>query len=297
MKNTSKTIIFFGTDDFSLVVLKGLIESGYNIAAVVTKPDSKSGRGQRLKMPSVKMIALKNGIAVWQPDKISDINETIIGLEKKATGVLASFGKIIPESTINLFNPGIVNIHPSLLPKYRGPIPIESAILNGDKQTGISIMQLTPDMDAGPIYIQTKYNLTGDETSPELYQILAKLGAKKLLEILPSIIDRTLKPSKQNSDAATYCSLLTKSDSILEPQKLTATEAERKIRAHISFPKTKFNILEKEIIITKSHIINSPQTIADIACKNNTYLSIDNLIAPSGRKMSIKDFLNGCRQN
>lgn len=293
MKNMSKTIIFFGTDDFSLVALQGLIDEGYEITAVVTKPDSKSGRGQMLSAPSVKKLALQHNITVWQPLKVSDINKDVISIQADAVGVLVSFGRIIPQSTIDLFTPGIINLHPSLLPKYRGPTPIESAIANGDEQTGVSIMQLTSGMDAGPIYAQINYELSGLETSPELYETLAQIGVNKLIEILPNIIDNTIKPIDQNETKANYCKLLSKEDSWLKSTEFTAAEAECRVRAYLTFPKTKFNILDKDIIITKAHVTSEGATVADILCKDGKYLSIDTLIAPSGRKMSIKDFLNG----
>lgn len=297
MKNTSKTIIFFGTDDFSLVALQGLIDSGYDIAAVVTKPDSKSGRGQNLKKPSVKILAEKHNISVWQPTKVSDINPDILDLKKPVTGVLVSYGRIIPQSTINLFSPGIINVHPSLLPKYRGSTPIESAIANGDEQTGVSIMQLVSNMDAGPVYEQVFYELSGKETSPELYDTLADLGTAKLIEILPSIIDSSLQPITQDDSRAIYCELLDKADSLLKPDKTTAIEAEHKIRAHLTFPKTRFNFMGHDIIITSAHVSAEQQSSADILCTDGNYLSIDTLIAPSGRKMSGKDFLNGYKLN
>ncbi|MDK2898885.1 MAG: methionyl-tRNA formyltransferase [Patescibacteria group bacterium] len=288
----SKTIVFFGTDEFSLVTLQNLINHGYNISAVVTKPDNKSGRGQVTKASSVKKLAVAHNIAVWQPHDIKEIEVKITDLDNPI-GILVSFGKIIPKSIIKLFNPGIINIHPSLLPKYRGPTPIESVIANNDKQTGVSIMQLTQDMDAGPIYKQINYKLSKDETSLELYNTLAHIGANNLINILPDIINGSLKPINQDEAESTYCKLLYKKDSWLKPTDLTASEAECKIRAHLVFPKTKFNILKRDVIITKAHVTKYQQLPTDILCKDNKYLSIDTLIAPSGRKMSIDDFLNG----
>lgn len=293
MTNTSKTIIFFGTDDFSLTALQGLIDADYNIIAVVTKPDSKSGRGQILTMLSVKKLAQKYNIPVWQPLKIVDINIDIQKIDTKPTGVLVSFGKIIPQSTIDLFEPGIINVHPSLLPIYRGPSPIESAIKNGDSQTGISIMKLSFKMDAGPIYGQIVHKLSGIETCRELYQTMAQLGTTILLELLPSIINGSLQPTPQDDNKAKYCQLIAKDEAWLKPTETTAIEAERIVRAYIIFPKTKFKIFENTIIITKAHVENEQQTKLDILCSDNKYLSIDELIAPSGRKMSSKDFING----
>jgi len=293
MKRTSKKIVFFGTEDFSLFAFKSLIDHGYNIVAVVTKPDSKRGRGQTLTQPSIKKLALEHNITVWQPSKVSDIDKNIITLGNDVAGILVSFGKIIPKSTIDLFRPGIINVHPSLLPLYRGSSPIESAIKNGDEQTGVSIMKLASEMDAGPVYGHIIHKLSGNETRPELYETLAQAGAATLINLLPNILDESLQPTPQDNNKATYCELLKKDDSWLRPDKLTAIKAERIIRAHLNFPKTKINVLNHTIIIIKSHVSNEQKTPLDISCQDDNYLSIDELIAPSGRKMSAKDFLNG----
>ena len=292
MNNISKTIIFFGTDDFSAVSLRSLIEAGYKIAAVVTKPDSKSGRGQHLTPPPVKLIANDHKIPVWQPQKVSEIEPEIKKIGQVA-GVLASYGKIIPQSTISLFNPGIINIHPSLLPIYRGPSPIESAISNQDKQTGVSIMQLTEKMDAGPIYGQIIHELSGLETAPELYQTLAGAGSALLMNMLPFILDGSLQPVSQDEAAATYCQLLNKFDAWIRFDEIDADVAEAQIRAQLIFPKSKTQILGHDVIITKSHISNDQKSRLDIECRDGRYLSIDELIAPNGRKMSGEAFLNG----
>jgi methionyl-tRNA formyltransferase len=292
MTNISETIVFFGTEDFSLTILEGLIEAGYNVAAVVTKPDSKKGRGQQLVMPSVKILALKHDITVWQPIKVAEINEDIKALGV-VTGVLVSYGKIIPQSTIDLFTPGIINVHPSLLPKYRGPTPIESAIKNGDITTGVAIMQLDAGMDSGPVYTEKEYNLQGTETRADLYRSLAVLGADLLLETLPKIMDGTLSPTPQDNKKATYCKLLQKTDAFLDFTQLTAVEAERLIRAHLGFPKSKITLGDNTVIITKAHISNEQKTPLDFLCRDGAYLAVDQLIAPSGRHMDAASFLRG----
>lgn len=292
MTNTSKTIIFFGTEEFSLAALTGLIEAGYDIAAVVTKPDSKKGRGHHLTPPSVKVLANRHNIPVWQPTKLSEITENIKALGE-ITGVLVSYGKIIPQSTIDLFTPGIINVHPSLLPKYRGPSPIESAIKNGDKTTGVSIMQLSAAMDAGPVYVAKQYALNGAETQPELYTALAKTGTELLLETLPQIIDGSLQPTPQNEEAATYCKLLQKTDANLNLAEHTAVESERLVRAHFSFPKSKLAFRDHTIIVTKAHVSDIKKTPLDFVCRDGAFLSVDELIAPSGRRMSAEAFLRG----
>lgn len=292
MTHTSRTIVFFGTEDFSLAALTGLIEAGYDIAAVVTKPDSKKGRGQKVVPPSVKVLATQHNIPVWQPVKVADINDRVKKLGE-VTGVLVSYGKIIPQSTIDLFTPGIINVHPSLLPKYRGPTPIESAIKNGDTATGISIMQLSAAMDAGPVYATKKYPLDGSETKPELYRALATIGTDFLLETLPHILDGSLAPTPQNDANVTYCSLLQKDDADLDLTKLTAAEAERTVRAHLGFPKSKLTFGNNTIIITKAHISPTKKTPLDFMCRDGAFLSVDELIAPSGRRMDAAAFVRG----
>lgn len=292
MTNTSAKIVFFGTEDFSLTTLTGLIEAGYTIAAVVTKPDNKKGRGQQLVAPQVKVLATRFNIPVWQPAKLTEIEDDIKSLGQ-VTGILVSYGKIIPQSIIGLFTPGIINIHPSLLPKYRGPSPIESAIKNGDTVTGVTIMQLSAEMDAGPIYTAKEHSLQVTETRPELYHALADVGTNLLLETLPRIIDGSLHPTPQDATRATYCQLLQKTDATLDPTTLTAAQAERQIRAHIGFPKSKLTLINQQVIVTKAHVAEQPKTPLDVICEDGAYLCIDELIAPSGRRMSAEAFLNG----
>lgn len=292
MMNTSPKIIFFGTEDFSLTALTGLIKAGYDIAAVVTKPDSKKGRGQILTPPSVKVLAQRYNIPVWQPAKLTDLSADIQALQP-VTGVLVSYGKIIPQSVISLFSPGIINVHPSLLPMYRGPSPIESAILHGDSQTGVTIMQLAAAMDAGPVYTAKTHPLTGLETRPKLYHSLAVIGTNLLLETLPSILTGSLQPVPQDESRASYCQLLQKSDSLLDYHALTAEAAERHVRAYLDFPKTKVQFGDHTLIITKAHVAGEQKTPLDVQCQDGAFLVIDELIAPSGRHMNAEAFLRG----
>lgn len=291
MTPISTKIIFFGTEDFSLTALTGLIEAGYDIAAVVTKPDTKRGRGQILTPPAVKVLANRHNIPVWQPTRLLDIADDIRALQPVA-GVLASFGKIVPESIIDLFTPGIINIHPSLLPKYRGPSPIESAILNGDSETGVSIMQLVRAMDAGPVYAQTIHPLTGRETQPELYHALAIQGTTLLVESLPAIIDGSLRPVPQITTDATFSHLLTKADAVLTSA-LTAVEAERRIRAYLTFPKARIAHADNWLIITAAHVSPTKNTPLDLQCSDGAFLVIDELVSPTGRRMSADAYLRG----
>lgn len=292
MKSQSQKIVFFGTEDFSLVALKRLVEAGYPVVAVVTKPDSRRGRHQEITSPVVKTYALDHNIVVWQPAQVRDITNNVISLGA-TTGVLVSYGKIIPQSIIDLFTPGIINVHPSLLPRYRGPSPIESAIANGDKQTGVSIMQLSAGMDAGPVYTQVHHPLNQHETQPALYDELADLGASTLLAALPHIINRSMNPAPQDDLAATYSHLLDKTHALIDPTLITASAAERRVRAYLQFPKTKVIIGNQTVIITKCHVASNQKTPLDVLCQDGVFLAIDELIAPSGRTMTAAAFLNG----
>lgn len=284
-------IIFFGTEDFSAVSLQKLIDDNFNIVAIITKADSKKGRGQKTIPPKVKTIGKNYNIPVLQPTKIDEIADFIKKIDNPV-GILVSYGRIIPQKIIDLFTPGIINVHPSLLPKYRGPSPIESAIINGDKKTGVSIMALSKDMDAGPVYKQVEINLTGHEYASDLYQTLAKIGAVELTKALESILLNKMTPRPQEEDRATYCRLLSKSDAFIDPKKITAGQAYQHIRAYNIFPRTKMSFGGLNCIITKASPSLEP-TKNTILMANKTHLDIQELIAPSGKKMPYGDFKKG----
>lgn len=294
MTKISPKIVFFGTENYSLITLKALVDNGFNVVCVVTKPDTRRGRGHKLAEPPVKVFAKSHNIPVLQPNKVSEITEYIKQLQP-VTGILVAYGKIIPQSIIDLFTPGIINVHPSLLPKYRGPSPIEAVIANRDHETGVSIMQLDSKMDAGPIYSQITQPLTRKETKPELYDKLFHDGTALLIKNLPDIIDNTVvTPTPQNDNDATYCQLLTKENSWINPERMTAVEAESHIRAHLGFPRSRMTINSRDIIITKSHCDNIPKSPLDQKFSDGNYLIIDELIAPtSGKTMTAEEFLRG----
>lgn len=304
-QNSGQTnpIIFFGTEDFSAASLQALIDADFTIAAVVTKKDSKKGRGRTLIPPIVKTIALKHNIPVWQPDTLGEITESITTLQP-VTGVLVSFGKIIPQSTIDLFTPGIINVHPSRLPRYRGPSPIESAILNGDAETGVSIMQLSKAMDAGPVYHFTPRQLSGTETQTELYDTLGALGARTLVSTLPAILSGDLAPVPQDESHATYCALINKPDGVINWH-TPAVHIERAIRAYSGWPGSKTILGGVDVVITGAEVVEAPtlHTPGTVEVHGNeltVYASAGALaittLKPAGKKeMNVKEFLNGHR--
>lgn len=209
----------------------------------------------------------------------------------EAHGILASFGVIIKSDILDIFEPeGILNIHPSLLPKYRGASPIETAILNGDNDFSVSIMKLAKSMDAGPIYYQqTLKNLPIDKN--EIYKSLSEAGANWIVKNISNL----KTPIKQDDKNATFTTKLDKSMSFLNPEQETSEQIYRKIIAFQNYPKSKFNFFNKECIILSAHISNTPEELS-IKCKDKKYIIIDSL-QPAGKKpMNSKSFINGYKK-
>lgn len=312
MTETSKTIttsgksnslVFFGTETFSASTLSALIAGGFSIAAVVTKPDAKRGRGQKVIEPLVKTIAKQHNIDVWQPRNLSDIVSHIKQLQP-VTGVLVSFGRIIPQAILDLFTPGVINVHPSLLPAYRGPSPIETALLSGDPTTGVTIMKLIAAMDAGPIYAQATYPATiTHATQPELYEALGTFGADLLVRNLPAIMRGELTPTEQRHEQASYCQLIAKADGVIDWQQ-SAAQIERAIRAYKSWPGSRTTLHGIECLITRAHISPEHGTPGDITATptsltiatGDASIAIDSLKPIGKKELSVRDFLNGYGQ-
>ncbi|MDO5481249.1 MAG: formyltransferase family protein [Candidatus Saccharibacteria bacterium] len=206
----------------------------------------------------------------------------------KLPAVLASFGVLIKQDVLNLFEPtGILNIHPSLLPKYRGPSPIESAILNGDTTFGVSVMKLVKEMDAGPIYFQKSFTFNHSTEKPEIYHHLATVAATWLSKNL-----NNLPTPKPQSGTPTFTTKLSTSLSLLNPEEKSALELNNQVRAFQNFPKSRYNFYNTDCIILKSHISDSSSHLS-LKCSDGNFLVIDEL-QPAGKKpMDAKSFLNG----
>jgi len=296
MSHSGRKLVFFGNerlvsglDHTETPVLQALIDTGYEILAVVA---NDSGTRSRKPRPlEVAELAGGHSIPVHLPDRPMDIYDELKAYGADAA-VLVAYGRIVPQKLIDLFPFGIINIHPSLLPKYRGPSPIESAIANGDESTGVSIMSLTAKMDAGPVYHQVEFNLPKYETAPHLSQKLAALAATELIAALPKIFEGSLKPVPQDESKATYCQLISKQDARLSPSTQTAEQAERLVRAYKAYPRARLSVSGHDIIILQAHVSDTADTPLDITFKQGV-LSIDELIAPSGKTMSGEAFIKG----
>lgn len=211
-------IVFMGTPDFAVPTLEMLINEGYNIKAVVTQPDRPKGRGNKLAAPPVKELALKHQIPVLQPEKIRADKDFIAHMEELAPEliVVVAFGQILPKSILDIPRLGCINIHASLLPKYRGSSPIQRAVLNDDEITGVTIMYMDVGMDTGDMISKTTMMVLPDETSGSLHDRMMHVGAEALRETLPGIIDQSIKAEKQNEEEATYAPMLDKQMGLID---------------------------------------------------------------------------------
>lgn len=299
----SNKIVFFGNERLATgvhttaPVLRALIEAGYEVMAVVAQHEV--GRSRKPRELEIGVIAAQHNIPLLLPNKLSEIADQLRDMQA-GVGVLVAFGKMVPQSIIDIFPHGIVNIHPSALPKHRGPTPLESVILDGDTQTAVTLMQLAQAMDAGPIYSQKLVSLAGNETKQQLADLLIEVGKTMLLELLPAISNGSLAPTEQNDADATYDKLITKDMAEINWQQ-PAIIIERQIRALAEWPKSRTNIGGRDVVITAAHVIEGNGTPGVIWLEGREIgmhtaegiLVIDQLV-PAGKKlMSGSDFLLG----
>ncbi len=236
--------------------------------------------------------AQKHHIEIRQVQKGAELLP-IIEEFKPELGVLAAFGKLVPENAINAISAGILNIHPSLLPKYRGTTPIETALLNGDNETGVSIMRLAKEMDAGNILAQEKVQITTETTKQSLYEELAKLGAKLLLDVIPGALAKNAPETAQNDAEATFTQKLSKDLTLLKPSEKAAKTLYNEVRAYAGFPKSKTILLDIPCTITSAHVADTASTELDLLCSDGKYLVIDRLLPENSKEMDAQSFLNG----
>lgn len=201
-----------GTPDFAVPSLKKLFEEGYEVLAVVTQPDKQKGRGMKIGFSPVKEVALQKGVEILQPEKIKNNHEFLDRLKDLNPDaiVVVAYGKILPEEVLTLPKYGCINLHASLLPKYRGAAPINWAIINGEKETGITTMLMDKGLDTGDMLIKKSIPILDEDDAETLHDKLANLGAEVLIETLHKLEEGTLIPVKQNEEEATYATIITK---------------------------------------------------------------------------------------
>ena len=236
MSEKALKIIFAGTPDFSVAPLKKLIESEHEVIAVYTQPDRPAGRGRKLTPSPVKACALEFGIDVYQPEKLKDGNEQQRLIDLKADlMVVVAYGIILPEVILNAPRLGCINIHASLLPRWRGAAPIQRAILAGDTESGITIMQMDVGLDTGDMLLKTRCNIESDDTGSSLHDRLSIMGADALMHALPGIISKTIEPEKQNDSLANYAHKLQKAEALIDWNK-SAKEIQLQVSAFNAWP-------------------------------------------------------------
>lgn len=236
MGDESLKIIFAGTPDFSVAPLKALIDSQHEVVAVYTQPDRPAGRGRKLTPSPVKACALEHGIEVYQPEKLKNVEDQqpLIDLNADLMVVVA-YGIILPQEILGAPRLGCINIHASLLPRWRGAAPIQRAILAGDTQTGITIMQMDVGLDTGDMLLKSHCDIAADDTGSSLHDKLAALGAEALIDALPAIINQTIPAEKQDDAQANYAHKLQKSEALIDWSK-PAIELQRQVNAFNAWP-------------------------------------------------------------
>jgi methionyl-tRNA formyltransferase len=229
-------ILFLGTPAFAALPLRALVAAGHEVVGVVTQPDRPAGRSRTPQAPPVKQAALELGLHVLQPATLRDetVVEQLCQLRPEV-GVVAAYGEILRRNVLDIPSLGYLNVHPSLLPLYRGPTPVTAAILSGDDVTGVSIIKLVRAMDAGPIVAQATVPLGRDARAGPLTDELFKIGSQVLVNALPLYADGTLQPQPQDDGQATYCKLLTKDDGRIDWAQ-PALVIERAVRAYDPWP-------------------------------------------------------------
>ncbi len=235
-------IVFIGTPEFGAIILERLAKTEYKPILVITMPDNPAGRKQILTPPPVKTTSEKYGIPLLQPASIKSRISEIRNLEPDLI-IVAAYGKIIPKGILDIPKHGCLNVHPSLLPEYRGPSPIQAAILNGDKETGVTIILLDEKMDHGAIISNFQLPISNDATAENLSKRLAKTGAELLIETIPKWISGEIKPQPQDESKATFTKIIKKEDGRIDWTK-PALEIERQIRAFYPWPGS-FTFIEK----------------------------------------------------
>jgi methionyl-tRNA formyltransferase len=300
-----------GSARFALPSLNALFEKGYEITGVITQPDKPAGRGQQVQAPPVKKHAFELHLPIYQPRSVkNDEAHALIDALAADMIIVVAYGKILPKWLLEMPRLGCINVHGSILPKYRGAAPVHWAVANGETTTGVCTMQLDEGLDTGPVYLCERTNVRPDETTTELYDRLAELGAKVLIETVLGVEDGTLAPVTQNHAEATLAPMLKKEDGYID-WRMSAQQIHNRVRAFNPWPGTVAKFRGRVCKILRSTVgavYDRPQSsplqpgLIEVSkgsmcvlCGDNTLLEILS-IQPEGRKaVSGTDFSNGAR--
>lgn len=297
-------IVFMGTPESAVPSLRRLVDDGHEIAAVWTQPDKPAGRGKKLHQSLVKTFALENSLTIHQPHKIrNDEAKQLFASHNADVAVVVAYGKILPPEFLHAPKHGCINVHFSLLPKYRGAAPVNWAIANGEAQTGVTTMQIVAELDAGPILLQKATKIGERETAPELMSRLADMGAELISESLASLDD--IEPKPQINSEASFAPILKREDGLID-WSLDAFAIERRVRGFQPWPTAHTTFRSHRLIVWSAmpewveqlqfppgQVIEAGRDRLIVACGDGTALRLLEVQPQDSRRMSPRDFLNG----
>ena len=297
-------IVFMGTPESAVPSLRRLLDDGHEIIAVWTQPDKPAGRGNKLHESPVKEFALSHNLAVHQPARIkTEEAKALFASHSADAAIVVAYGKILPAEFLNAPRHGCINVHFSLLPKYRGAAPVNWAIVNGEKETGVTTMKIVAELDAGPILLQHPTQIHEHETAPELLTRLAEISAELLSETLKRF--DTIQPQPQRDQEATPAPLLKREDGLID-WSTDAFAIEQRVRGFQRWPNAYTSFRSQRLIIWKAtsewieqlafpsgQIIEARGDRLIIACGDRTALRVLELQTEGGRRLSARDFRNG----
>jgi methionyl-tRNA formyltransferase len=297
-------LVFMGTPEAAVPSLRRLIDDGHEVVAVWTQPDRPSGRGNKIHQSPVKEFAVQHNLSIQQPLKIKTAAaKELFASHHADAAIVVAYGRILPQEFLDAPRHGCINVHFSLLPKYRGAAPVNWAMVEGEKETGVTTMRIVQELDAGPVLWQRATEIGAGETAPELTQRLAVIGAELLSETLKNFEGHEIKP--QREEDATFAPILKREDGRID-WTMTAAAIERRVRGFQPWPNAYTTLASRRLIIgqakteTLSQSANEPGRIIEahgdrllVACGDGEALRILELQPEDSRRMSARDFLNG----
>jgi methionyl-tRNA formyltransferase len=298
-------IVFFGTPEFAVPTLRNLLASRHPVVGVVTQPDRPRGRGHKVSDSPVKVLALEHGLPIFQPERLKppDVLETIRAW-KPDLGVVAAYGKIIPETLLQLPRLGMINVHASLLPKYRGAAPVHRAVIDGEAETGVTIMRLVRELDAGDMIAKVKRPIGPDDTSDVVEDDLAELGATLLVDVVDRMAEGPVPEERQDFMMASYAPRLTKEEGLID-WALPATFIHSRVRGLYPWPHAYTYLDGHRLILLQTHVDDersseAPGTVVavdrdslHVATGHEGRVAILRLQAEGRRPMTAREFLAG----
>ena len=300
-------VVFFGTPRFAVPTLQQLLDSPHTVTGVITQPDRPRGRGQKVTYAPVKTLALERGIPVFQPDRLKppEVAATLRGW-RPDVGIVAAYGRIIPEPLLTIPRLGMINVHASLLPKYRGAAPVHRAVMTGDPETGVTIMRVVKELDAGPMFEKATRPIGPDETSDVVEEALADIGASLLIRVLDQIAEGTAHEEPQDDASATYAPRLTKEEGLIDWSN-PSLAIHNRVRGLYPWPHAYTFLNGARLIVRRSHpevtltemtpgtIVRITGDAIHVATGNGEQLAIVE-VQPEGRRpMAVRDFAAGHR--